>query len=41
MDSFFNYANQPVPGYITRDNTGTNTLDDKVATLGRVLFNDT
>lgn len=41
LDNLFNYANQNVPNYITKDNTpGTNPLDNKVATLGRVLFYD-
>ncbi len=35
-----NYANQPVPPYIRKDNTGANTITDKKATLGRVLFYD-
>ena len=35
-----NYANQPKPGYITRDNTNGNTITDAKATLGRVLFYD-
>ena len=36
-----NYANQPVPGYITRDNTTVgNAITDMGATLGRVLFYD-
>ncbi|MFA9211663.1 MAG: cytochrome-c peroxidase [Moraxellaceae bacterium] len=35
-----NYANQTIPSYITKDNTGSNTLTDKGATLGRVLFYD-
>jgi cytochrome c peroxidase len=36
-----NYANQPVPAYINRDNTtGGNPITDKGATLGRVLFHD-
>ena len=39
--SYFNYANQAVPSYINEDNTGTNTITDAVATLGRVLFYDT
>lgn len=35
------YADQPVPGYITRDNTpGDNPITDLGATLGRVLFHD-
>lgn len=36
----FNYGSQPVPAYITRDNTGNNPIDDATATLGRVLFYD-
>jgi len=35
-----NYANQPKPSYITNDNTGTNTITDAKATLGRILFYD-
>ena len=36
-----NYASQPVPDYITRDNTpGTNAITDLGATLGRILFYD-
>lgn len=36
-----NYANQPVPDYITRDNTPQgNEVSDLGATLGRVLFYD-
>lgn len=36
-----NYANQTVPAYITKDNTPpVNILNDKTATLGRVLFYD-
>jgi cytochrome c peroxidase len=36
-----NYANQPIPAYITRDNTpGNNPITDIGATLGRVLFYD-
>lgn len=39
-----NYANQPVPAYILRDNTpgapNPNPITDKGATLGRVLFYD-
>jgi cytochrome c peroxidase len=41
LDNLFNYANQDVPGYITKDNTTTNTITDEVTTLGRVLFYDT
>ena len=40
LDNLFNYANQPIPTYITKDNTGTNTITDEIATLGRVLFYD-
>lgn len=36
-----NYANQAVPRYITRDNTGQNAIQNRTATLGRVLFYDT
>jgi cytochrome c peroxidase len=36
-----NYANQPVPAYITKDNTpANNPITDAGATLGRVLFYD-
>ena len=36
-----NYANQPVPAYITKDNTPAgNEITDLGATLGRVLFYD-
>lgn len=36
-----NYANQPVPAYIVKDNTpSSNPITDKGATLGRVLFYD-
>ncbi|MGB0580316.1 MAG: cytochrome-c peroxidase [Limisphaerales bacterium] len=36
-----NYANQPVPSYITKDNTTRgNQITDLGATLGRVLFHD-
>ncbi|GAA5483094.1 cytochrome-c peroxidase [Haloferula sargassicola] len=37
----FEYADQPVPGYITRDNTpADNPITNLGATLGRVLFYD-
>lgn len=36
-----NYANQPVPNYITKINDGGNPITDAGATLGRVLFYDT
>lgn len=35
-----NYASQPVPSYITKDNTSGNVITDAGATLGRVLFYD-
>jgi cytochrome c peroxidase len=36
-----NYANQPVPAYITNNNTTAgNPVTDRGATLGRVLFHD-
>lgn len=35
-----NYANQAKPAYITKDNTAGNSITDKGATLGRVLFYD-
>lgn len=35
-----NYANQTKPSYITRDNSGSNPITDKSATLGRILFYD-
>jgi cytochrome c peroxidase len=40
LDNLANYANQTVPTYITKDNTGGNAITDKGATLGRVLFYD-
>lgn len=40
LNSLENYANQSIPNYITKDNTGVNTISDKAATLGRVLFYD-
>lgn len=40
LNNLFNYENQPVPAYITKDNTDNNELTDEGATLGRVLFYD-
>ena len=41
LTNLANYANQPIPAYITRDNTpGNNPITDIGATLGRVLFYD-
>jgi cytochrome c peroxidase len=39
-NNLLNYAGQTRPAYITKDNSGTNPIDDKKATLGRVLFYD-
>lgn len=40
LDNLFNYANQDIPEYISFDNTNDNHIDDRTATLGRVLFYD-
>lgn len=40
LNNLANYANQTVPSYITKDNSGLNPISDKGATLGRVLFYD-
>lgn len=40
LNNLYNYANQPVPTYINKDNTASNTITDEGATLGRVLFYD-
>ena len=41
LNNLANYSNQPVPPYITKDNTpANNPLTDAGATLGRVLFYD-
>ena len=41
LTNLANYANQPIPAYITRDNTpGNNPITNIGATLGRVLFYD-
>lgn len=41
LTQLHNYANQPVPVYINRDNMpGNNPITDLGATLGRVLFHD-
>lgn len=40
LENLMNYANQPIPSYITKDNTGANQITDRGATLGRVLFYD-
>ena len=41
LGNLYNYANPQLPNYIRKDNTPlNNTLTDKGATLGRVLFYD-
>ena len=40
LDNLENYANQPIPAYITKNNGTNNPITDKGATLGRVLFYD-
>lgn len=41
LDNLFDYAGQTHPNYINKDNTpGDNAIDNKIATLGRVLFYD-
>ncbi len=40
LDNLFNYANQDIPDYISHDNTEDNPINDRTATLGRVLFYD-
>uniref|UniRef100_UPI004049B61C cytochrome-c peroxidase n=2 Tax=Flavobacterium sp. TaxID=239 RepID=UPI004049B61C len=40
LENLYNYANQDVPDYITKDNSNGNAITDKGATLGRVLFYD-
>lgn len=40
LDNLANYANQSIPGYITKDNTAGNPITDEGATLGRILFYD-
>src|SRR5687767_11515430 len=41
LSSLSDYANQPIPAYITRNNTpGNNAISNIGATLGRVLFYD-
>ena len=39
-DNLVNYAGQPVPGYITKDNSRATPVNNARATLGRVLFYD-
>lgn len=40
LGNLYNYANQSIPTYIVKDNTGINPITDAGATLGRVLFYD-
>ena len=41
LNNLENYANQPVPNYIAKDNTPLNNpISDSGATLGRILFYD-
>ncbi|WP_396161833.1 cytochrome c peroxidase, partial [Flavobacterium sp.] len=40
LNNLANYGNQTVPPYITKDNSQGNSITDKGATLGRVLFYD-
>ena len=40
LNTTFNYQNQSIEPYITKDNTGANPITDLGATLGRVLFYD-
>lgn len=40
LTNLFDYENQTVPGYINRDNTAGNSIDNATTTLGRVLFYD-
>jgi cytochrome c peroxidase len=40
FDSPLNYDQQDIPSYITKDNTAANPIENKTATLGRVLFYD-
>lgn len=41
FNNLFNYSNQYIPAYITKDNTlNSNPITNKGATLGRILFYD-
>lgn len=39
-NNLLNYANQDIPNYILKDNSGNNSITNEGATLGRVLFYD-
>ena len=41
LQNLFNYEDQAIPSYITKDNTDGNPITNEAATLGRVLFYDT
>ena len=41
LQNLFNYEDQAIPNYITKDNTDGNPITNEAATLGRVLFYDT
>lgn len=40
FNNLSNYADQELPGYIVKDNSGGNSITNEGATLGRVLFYD-
>ncbi len=40
LDNLYDYTNQLIPSYITKDNTAGNSISNAGATLGRVLFYD-
>jgi cytochrome c peroxidase len=40
LNNLENYANQTIPVYIIKDNSDGNSITDKEATLGRILFYD-
>lgn len=40
LENLPNYANQNIPNYIRKDNSGTNPITNEKALLGRVLFYD-
>jgi cytochrome c peroxidase len=40
FNNLHNYANQNIPNYISKDNTGSNIITNEKATLGRLLFYD-
>jgi cytochrome c peroxidase len=40
LENLINYEGQSIPGYINKDNTTTNPINNAKATIGRVLFYD-